>query len=264
MKALVTGASSGIGREIAKYLSSLGYGVIAAARDKDRLKSLLEELRPPARVISMDLSLQENCRRLFAETENDEVDVLVNNAGFGVYGLFSETDLELELQMTGLNVEAVHMLTKLFLRQMLARDAGYIMNTASLAAYAPGPRMAAYFASKAYILSFTQAVQEELAQMRSRVHVCALCPTAVRTNFQRTANVEFDVPNQCPAFVAKAAVDGMLRRKKVIVPGWDAKAARVVLHMLPGGAAARMSSAIMRPHAQEMQLAQYTWEITEP
>lgn len=263
MKALVTGASSGIGREIAKYLSSLGHGIVAVARDRGKLDLLQGELKSPARLMSLDLSTTRNCRNLFAAVERENIDILVNNAGFGLYGNFADADLDRELEMVGVNVEAVHVLTKLFLRQMLDRDAGYIMNVSSLTAYMPGPQMAAYHATKAYVLRLTQAVQEELAQKKSSVRVCALCPTAVKTNFGNVAGVEFGVPNQCPEFVARAAVDGMFRGKKVIVPGTDAKAIRILSRLIPESVSARFASAEMHPK-KETEQVQYTWEIAEP
>lgn len=263
MKALVTGASSGIGREIAKYLSALGHGIVAVARDKAKLESLQQELKTPARLLSVDLSSPRNCKNLFAAVEKENIDILVNNAGVGLYGNFLETDLEREMEMIGLNLEAVHILTKLFLQQMVERDSGYIMNVSSLAAFIPGPDMAAYHAAKAYILRLTQSVQEELAQRKSQVHVSALCPTVMRTNFQKVAGVEFDIPNQTPEFVAKEAVDGMFRGKKVIVPGVEAKAAKLLLRLLPDSVSAKTVSAAMRPK-KEIEQVQYTWEITEP
>lgn len=264
MKALVTGASSGIGREIAKYLSTLGYEIIAVARDRDKLKTLKDELITPVRIISLDLSESKNCRSLFALLEKEEIDILVNDAGFGQYGNFDAADLERELQMIGVNVQAVHILTKLFLRQMLQRGSGYIMNVSSLTAFMPGPQMATYYATKAYVLRLTQAIQEELREMKSSVHVCALCPTAVQTNFQNVANVEFDIPNQCPEFVAKAAVDGMLRGQKIILPGVDAKTVRVVSKLSPDSLNGKLASAVMRPKVTELEKVQYTWEIAEP
>lgn len=263
MKALVTGASSGIGREIAKYLSALGHEIVAVARDKGKLESLQQELKTPARLLSADLSSPRNCKNLFEAVEKENIEILVNDAGFGLYGNFDETDLERELEMIGVNVEAVHILTKLFLRQMTERDFGYIMNVSSLTAFIPGPHMAAYYATKAYILRMTKAVQEELTRRKSHVHVSVLCPTAVCTNCQRVAGVEFAVPNQRPEFVAKAAVDGMLRGKKMIVPGADAKAAKLLLRLLPDSAGAKIASAIMHPK-KEIEQVQYTWEITEP
>lgn len=263
MKALVTGASSGIGREIAKYLSALGHEIVAVARDKTKLESLQQELETPARILSTDLSSPQNCINLFDVLEKENIDILVNDAGFGLYGNFVDTDLERELEMIGVNVEAVHILTKLFLRQMLGQDFGYIMNVSSMTAFMPGPHMAAYYATKAYILHLTEAVQEELAQRKSRVHVCALCPTALRTNFQDVAGVEFSVPTQTPEYVAREAVDAMFQGKKVIVPGTEAKAARHLLGLLPDSVSARIASNAMHPK-KEMEKVQYTWEIAEP
>lgn len=139
MKALVTGASSGIGRDMARYLSKLGYDLIIVAQREDRLLELKKELNTDVQVVSMDLSNKDNCINLYNQVKNQKIDLVVNNAGFGTFGNFAETDLENEIKMINTNITAVHILTKLFLQDMKKRDKGRILNVASIAGFAPGP-----------------------------------------------------------------------------------------------------------------------------
>ena len=157
--ALVTGASSGIGREIARDLSARGFRVILSARREERLRELAEELGDNTRVIVCDVSDREECLRLYEETKSEKISVLVNCAGFGAVGSFDKLPLDTELKMIDTNVTAVHMLTKLFLKDFVAADRGYIMNIASSAGLMyGGPMMATYYASKAYVVSLTSAI----------------------------------------------------------------------------------------------------------
>lgn len=154
--ALITGASSGIGREIAKQLSSRGFRVILAARRKQRLEELAEELEGESRVVTCDLSTREGCFDLYEQVKDERVSVLINNAGFGAIGNFEEIPLETELRMIDTNVTSVHILTKLFVKDFIKADRGYILNVASSAGLmAGGPLMAAYYATKAYVVSLT-------------------------------------------------------------------------------------------------------------
>ena len=193
MKALITGASSGIGREIARQLSAMGIDVILVARRMTRLQELKEELEGNVQIICMDLRDALSCRMLYERLREEDIDILVNNAGFGVYGAFDETDLDKELAMIDVNVRAVHILTKLFLRDFIARDYGYILNVASIAGYLPGPLMAGYYASKAYVLRLSEAIYGELRRKKSNVHITALCPGPVQTEFNQVANVRFRI-----------------------------------------------------------------------
>ena len=150
MKALVTGASSGIGREMAKYLDHLGYELIIVARSKEKLEQLASTLSKKPKIIVMDLMLESNIKSLYVLTKNENIDILINNAGFGTFGTFTETELTTELEMIDLNIKTVHMLTKMFLKDMKKKDKGYILNVASSAAFQPGPLMATYYSTKAY------------------------------------------------------------------------------------------------------------------
>ena len=233
MLALVTGASSGIGRDMARELSRRGYDLIITARRRDRLEELAEKLPTRVRVIEMDLSRADNCRRLHELTAEEPVDVLINNAGFGVFGAFEESDLERELEMLDINIRATHMLTKLYLRDFLRRGEGMILNVSSSAAFLPGPLLSSYYASKAYVLRLTEAIHEELRRKGSPVYIGALCPGPVKTEFDRVAGVHFSVKGMDSGRVARYALDQMFRRRMVIIPGAQMKLARQMTRLLP-------------------------------
>ena len=233
MLALVTGASSGIGRDMARELSRRGYDLIVVARRRDRLEELAEKLPTRVRVIEMDLSRADNCRRLHELTAEEPVDVLINNAGFGVFGAFEESDLERELEMLDINIRATHMLTKLYLRDFLRRGEGMILNVSSSAAFLPGPLLSSYYASKAYVLRLTEAIHEELRRKGSAVYIGALCPGPVKTEFDRVAGVHFSVKGMDSGRVARYALDQMFRRRMVIIPGAQMKLARQMTRLLP-------------------------------
>lgn len=219
MKALITGASSGIGRDIARYLGSLGHELILVGRNKEKLESLQKELKVKSTVVIVDLSDSTKVKELYILAKNFDIDILVNNAGFGVFGEFSETDLNKELEMINTNITAVHLLTKLFLRDMKKKDSGYILNVASSAAFGPGPLMATYYATKAYVNNLTEAIHEELRRSNSNVHIASLCPGPVDTNFNNVAGVSFSVKPLSSEEVSKYAIDSLFKGKVVIVPG---------------------------------------------
>ncbi len=217
--ALVTGASSGIGREIALELNRRGYNLIITARREDRLAELKNRLKGDTVVIPADLSDERQCIELYRKTSGMNVSVLVNNAGFGTIGEFCDTDLDMELKMIDVNCKAVHILTKLFLKDFRKKDRGYILNVSSSAGLmAGGPMMAAYYATKAYTVNLTCAVNEELRRRRSRVQVSALCPGPVDTEFNNVAGCRFTVKSISPQYCAERAVDGLFGGKLIIVP----------------------------------------------
>ena len=223
MKALVTGASSGIGRSIAKYLDSISVEVILVGRDKERLEETQRELKNKSKIIIADLVDITKVKELYVLARGENIDILVNNAGFGLFGDFYETDINKELEMININIKAVHLLTKLFLRDMYKRNSGYILNVASSAAFGPGPLMATYYATKAYVYNLTEAINEELRRKNSNVIVSSLCPGPVDTNFNKTAGVSFKVKALNSDDVAKYAIDKLLQGKAVIVPGFSMK-----------------------------------------
>ena len=220
MKALITGASSGIGMEMARYLASMNYELILVGRNKDKLEALQKELNVSSQVVLLDLSDTTKVKELYVIMKNENIDILINNAGFGDFGKFYETDVNKELEMINTNIIAVHLLTKLFLRDMKKRDSGYILNVASIAAFGPGPLMATYYATKAYVNNLTEAIYEELRREKSNVHISSLCPGPTASKFFDRAGVSFSVkPMQCDK-VAKYGIDKMFKGKVVIVPGF--------------------------------------------
>lgn len=190
---LITGASSGIGLEFAKVFAREGHNLILVARSKNTLETLREELIKKydieIKIIIKDLTYYSSPTEIYDEVKsnNINVNILINNAGFGIYGEFSKTDLDIELQMIQVNITALTHLTKLFLKDMIENNSGRILNVASVAAFVPGPLMSVYYATKAYVVSFSEALAEELKD--TKIKVTTLCPGPIKTNFQKTANI---------------------------------------------------------------------------
>ena len=219
----ITGASSGIGREFVRRYAKMGCRLIFTARRADRLEALAEELRQAhgtvCRILTADLAREEECTRLCKELEGETLDIFINNAGFGVCGSYLETDAAKEEEMVRVNVEAMARLFRFAVRKMQAAGGGTILNVASSAGLLPGgPYMAGYYASKAYVVSLTRGVAEELRQMHSPVYVCALCPGPVDTEFNDRAGVIFALKGITPEFCVDEALLGMMRHKIIIVP----------------------------------------------
>lgn len=233
MKALITGASSGIGKDMARELSNRGYDLILVARRKTRLEQLKKELKTNVDIKLYDLSSTFNCMKLFEEVKDEDIDIVINNAGFGLAGEFIDTKLDKELDMIDLNVKAVHALTKSFLQLFEEKNKGYILNVASSAAFQPGPLMATYYASKVYVFNLTMALYEELRRNNSNVYVGCLCPGPVDTEFNKVAKVEFSVPSLSSEFVAQYAIKKMFKRKLVIIPGTMMKLTYYVSKLVP-------------------------------
>lgn len=225
MKALITGASSGIGRDMAIYLSELGFDLILVARNKESLEKLQEELKTKVKLIVMDLSGEKAAKDLYILTKKYDIDLLINNAGFGLFGDYNEVDLQKELDMIDLNVKTVHILTRVFLKDMVKKDKGYILNVASSAGLLKGgPLMSTYYATKGYVVDFTLAISEELRRNNSKVKVSVLCPGPVATNFNKVAGVKFNVSSLKSKYVARYAIDQIIYKNKlVIVPGLKVK-----------------------------------------
>ena len=217
MKALITGASSGIGLDMTKYLSKLGYDLFVVSRDKKKLDEIYKDYKN-VKTIGLDLSNKDNCIKLYEELKKENIDILINNAGFGDAGNFSETSLEKELEMIDLNIKAYHILTKLFLKDFIKRDYGRILNVASMAGFMPGPYMATYYATKSYIVNLSLAIYEELKRDKSNVKISIFCPGPVKTNFNERANVKFYMMSIESEYAAKYAIDNMFLDKLVIVP----------------------------------------------
>ena len=228
MYALVTGASAGIGREIAKYLAIKGYDLILTARSEDKLQELRNQIlkkfpEKKVLVIPADLSVREECRRLYREVREkagrENIDFVVNNAGMGVYGYFLETDLEKELQLIDLNVTSVHLLSKLFLRDMVRNGHGVLLNVGSCAGFMAGPTFSSYYASKNYVVRLTEAIHEELRRAGSPVKVCCLCPGPVDTDFNKNSGVKVSGRQITARQAAREGVEGALRGKMIVIPG---------------------------------------------
>ncbi len=234
MKALITGASSGIGRDLARILSKKGYDLVLVARNKNAMENLKKKLGTNnIDIISMDLSNIENVKELHNKLKTENIDILINNAGFGLIGTFSKTELDKELSMIDLNVKALHILTKLFLNDFVKRNSGYILNVASSSAFQPGPLMATYYSTKAYVYHLTLAIYEELKQMKSNVHISCLCPGPVNTNFNNVAKCEFKIKALSSEYVANYAIDKMFKNKLVIIPGLKMKLVYIFGRFIP-------------------------------
>ena len=239
MIALITGASSGIGRDMARILNNLNYDIIITARNEESLKELKKELNEKNNnkvdIYLADLSEEEECLKLYNEVKEkyQNIDLLINNAGFGLCGKMINTDLETEMKMIDTNIKAVHILTKMFLKDMVQRDSGRILNVASVAAFMAGPLMATYYASKNYVLRFSQAIKEELKKDKSNVKISVLCPGPVNTNFNKVANVKFALKSLSSEYVAKYAINKTLKGKFLIIPGWKIKIARFLSKISP-------------------------------
>lgn len=234
MTALITGASSGIGRDIARRLGKMGFRLIISGRNLENLKELRKEIgEKRVKIITADISDREECFRLYNEASKYNIDIIINNAGFGLYGSFSDTSLDRELDMIDVNITSVHILTKLFLRDFRKRNKGYILNVASSAGFLPGPLMATYYASKNYIVRLTEAIHEELRAEDSNVYIGAFCPGPVDTNFNQTAGVRFALNGISSEYAAKCAVDGMFARKSLIIPTAAMKAGILLSKIIP-------------------------------
>lgn len=233
MKVLITGASSGIGKDMARYLSKLGYDLILVARRKEILEELKQELKTNVTIYVYDLTKLENVYELYEKTKDDNIDFLINNAGFGLFGTFIKTDLDRELEMIDLNVKTYHVLTKLILKDFVKKDAGLILNVCSSAGFMAGPRLSTYYATKNYITKLTMAINEELRQIKSNVHISALCPGPVSTEFNKVAKGTFAIKEASSEYVAKYAIDKTLKRKMIIVPTLKMKLALFFNRFLP-------------------------------
>lgn len=233
MKALITGASSGIGKDFAKILSNKYDELILVARDQKRLETVKKELEETSNskiiTVSMDLSDYKNCIKLHKEYK--DINLLINNAGFGDCGYFEKTDLEKDVSMINTNITALHTLTKLYLNDMLKENKGHILNVASIAAFVPGPLMTTYYSTKAYVLKLSESIKEELKHKNTNVKISVLCPGPVKTNFEKTANVEFQISKADSYKVASYAIKHLNRF--YICPGLGVKLTKILSKITP-------------------------------
>lgn len=231
MKALITGASSGIGRDIAIELSNRGYDLVLVARNEDKLNETAKHCKTKTEIYPIDISTVDNCKKVYNKFKN--IDILVNNAGFGLFGEFDKTDLDKELNMIDLNIKSVHILTKLYLKDMIKKDSGRILNVASSAAFLSGPLMSTYYSTKSYVYRLSTALYEELRRIKSNVKVSVLCPGPVDTNFNNVADVSFSVKALTSSYVSRYAVDKMFKDKLVIIPGLSVRLGIYMTKFLP-------------------------------
>mgnify|MGYP004568172949 FL=1 len=273
MKALITGASSGIGKDMAKILNQKGYNLVLVARDIEKLEQTKKELEKSVQneqtienskiekayknskkatnkieIIQMDLSEEQNCIELANKVK--DIDILINNAGFGDCGRFSETDLNKDISMIKTNVIAYHILTKLYLKEMKKKNSGKILNVASIAGFMPGPLMATYYATKNYIVRLSEAIREELKKEKSKVQISILCPGPVATNFNKVANVKFSLREANSMQVAKYAIKKLEKGKFYIVPGIDVKLARFGAKIAPSNFVAKITYKVQKRKIQ--------------
>lgn len=218
MKVLITGASSGIGRDMARYLSKKRFDLVLTGRNMDKLMQLKNELKTNVEVVYSDLSTNNGAFELYKHCQSKNIDFLINNAGFGVYGKFDETNLKNELEMINVNIRSVHILTKLFLRDFKKINRGRILNVASSAGFMTGPLMSSYYASKNYVVRLSLAIYEELRREKSNVKISVFCPGPVNTNFNNRAGVQFSVPPISSEYAAKYAIEKAFNGETIIVP----------------------------------------------
>lgn len=227
---LITGATFGIGYEFAKIFANKKYNLVLVARNRERLNEIESTLKKDNNIfiktIVRDLSNPNSAQEIFQELEYDKIviDILINNAGFGLLGSFSELDLQEQLNMIQVNVSSLVHLTKLILPSMLSRGEGKILNVASTAAFQPGPNMAIYYATKSFVLSFSEALHRELKN--KEITVTALCPGPTKTKFQKRAgmeNINLERSKLLPYMdaerVARIGYKGLMKGKRVVIPG---------------------------------------------
>ena len=247
--ALITGASGGIGLEFARIFAREGYNLVLIARSEDKLNQLASELKTnhniQVRVMTRDLTSINASQEIFDTLTADglQIDVLINNAGFAGYGHFAtETKLEDELQMMQLNMITLTLLTKLFLKPMVERHSGKVLNVASTASFQPGPLMAVYYATKAYVLSLSEALAREL--QGTGVTVTALCPGPTESGFQKRAAIEDSklianatVPMMTSTVVAEQGYKGLMAGKTIVIPGLMNRLGALLPRFVPRGVA---------------------------
>lgn len=227
MKALITGASSGIGLDMARYLATKKCELILVSRNKEKLEEIQETLPTKVTIIVADLSQEQRVKELYAFAKKENIDILINNAGLGDFGPLTDTDLTKDLELINTNIKAVHILTKYFVKDMEKRNTDtYILNVASSAAFQPGPLMSTYYATKSYVYQLTEALYYEEKKKKTKVHVSVLCPGPVATNFNDVAGVKFSVKPLTSAYVARYAIDEMLKNKMLIIPSFKMKCAK--------------------------------------
>ena len=227
VKTLITGASSGIGLDMARYLATKKCELILVSRNKEKLEEIQEQLPTKVTIIVADLSNEQKVKELYVLAKKENIDILINNAGLGDFGYLTDTDINKDLELINTNIKAVHILTKYLARDMESRNTdSYILNVASSAAFQPGPLMSTYYATKSYVYQLSEALYYEEKKKKTKVHVSVLCPGPVETNFNNVAGVKFSVKPLKSTYVARYAIDQMFKNKMLIIPGFKMKCAK--------------------------------------
>lgn len=231
MKALITGASSGIGKDMATILSNKGYEIIVVARDEEKMNLAFKNIKN-CKIIPLDLSIPKNCFKLYEQLKNEDIDILINNAGFGDFGFFYKNSLSSELKMIDLNIKCLHILTKLFLKDMIKKDKGYILNVGSIGSFFPSPLLSSYYASKSYVLSLDLAIYEELKKLKSNVYIGTFCPATIKTPFHEKAGIKSKVKGMDSYKASLYAIEKMFLKKPIIIPSF-AKSLPFFIRFMP-------------------------------
>lgn len=233
MLAVITGASSGIGKEIAYRLAKQNYNLILIARRLDRLESIkndLSEYPISVDLLDYDISDLNKCESLIASLKSNRPDIFINNAGFGVYGDSLTVDTDKELEMINLNIISLHYLTKELIKIM---DKGTIINISSMAAFLPTPLLASYAATKAYVYSYSQAVNYELKKNNKQVNVMTVCPGPVKTEFNQVANADPKMKGITVEQCVDSIIKGLNKKKSLVIPSFKMKFLRFIMRFVP-------------------------------
>ncbi len=233
MKALITGGTSGIGKDIAISLANRGYDLILVSRKENELNKIKNKVKTNVTFISLDLTKEEECFKLLDMTKDLDIDVFINNAGYGDIGRINKTDINKEINMVKLNDIATLILGKAFLLRFIEKNKGYVMFVASAAAFGVAPYMNVYYATKSFVYSLAHGYYRELRDMKSNVRISVLCPGPVKTNFERVANAKFNINSLSSEYVGEYAVKKMLKNKFEIVPGFSIKMGHFFSHFIP-------------------------------
>ena len=233
MKALITGGTSGIGKDIAISLANRGYDLILVSRKENELNKIKNKVKTNVTFISLDLTKEEECFKLLNMTKDIDIDVFINNAGYGDIGRINKTDINKEINMVKLNDIATLILGKAFLLRFIEKNKGYVMFVASAAAFGVAPYMNVYYATKSFVYSLAHGYYRELRDMKSNVRISVLCPGPVKTNFERVANAKFNINSLSSEYVGEYAVKKMLKNKFEIVPGFSIKMGHFFSHFIP-------------------------------
>lgn len=249
--ALITGASTGIGREMVRLLAARGHNVLLLSRDRRRLQDVADEVikehRVQARVVPSNLADPTAAARVAESLSDVRISILINNAGFGAYGPFAAMDLARGTELMQVNMVSLVQLTHHLVQPMLKRRQGYILNVASVAAFLPGPNVNLYYASKAFVFSFSYALAEELRE--SGVSVTVLCPGTTRTEFFERASFHMSRPwpMMDARTVAQAGLEGMFKGKRIVIPGASNKLMSTIVRAIPPGIPARIVRKVHQP-----------------